>query len=403
MSTFSSTPAALRVLGTSVIARMPLAMLGIALLIHARDLTGSFTAAGLVAGAYATATGVGGPLLGRLVDRAGQLPVLMPSVLASAAGLAGAALLPHGTAPIVLVGLAAAIGLATPPLGACVRTLLPGLARDEGTARVAYAYDATAVELTWILGPPLALGLGALWSSGAALAAAAAILLAGTAAFAAQPAVRAWRPEPVTERTRGGSLDSAGMRTLVLVLVAAGVLFGAVEVAVAAAAEALGSSAAAGPLLGLWGLGSLAGGVVATRRGGGARSATGLAQVLALLAAGHVALIAATGSLALLGATLLLAGAAIAPTCASAYAMVEDVTPEGTITEAFAWLATALAVGAAAGAAGGGAVADSAGPAAACALAGCAGTFAVLVTLLRSRTLGGVADPAAIVPALAAA
>jgi MFS family permease len=58
-------------LGSSVVARLPLAMFSIALLVHARHLTGSFAAAGLVTGAYAGAVGVGGPLLGRLVDRRG--------------------------------------------------------------------------------------------------------------------------------------------------------------------------------------------------------------------------------------------------------------------------------------------------------------------------------------------
>ena len=52
-------------------------MLSIGLLVHAQHLTGSFAAAGLVAGAYAVALGVGGPLLGRLVDRRGQTPVLL--------------------------------------------------------------------------------------------------------------------------------------------------------------------------------------------------------------------------------------------------------------------------------------------------------------------------------------
>ena len=131
-------------------------MLGIALLIHARQLTGSFAAAGSSAGAYAVATGVGGPLLGRLVDRRGQTVVLLPSVLATAGLLAVAAALPAGTPLPLILALAAGIGLATPPLGACVRTLLPGLV-DEDTVRVAYAVDTTAVELTWVFGPPLGL------------------------------------------------------------------------------------------------------------------------------------------------------------------------------------------------------------------------------------------------------
>src|SRR5688572_4637883 len=90
----TSSPAVLRILASSVVARLPLAMLGIALLIHAQHLTGSFAAAGLVTGAYAVATGVGGPLLARLVDRRGQTAVLVPSVLATAGLLAVAALLP---------------------------------------------------------------------------------------------------------------------------------------------------------------------------------------------------------------------------------------------------------------------------------------------------------------------
>ena len=58
----------------------------------------------------------------------------------------------------------------------------------------------------------------------------------------------------------------------------------------AAAASASGAAPPPGPLLGLWGLGSLAGGVLAARLGGGARGAPGLALVLAALTAGHVAL-----------------------------------------------------------------------------------------------------------------
>ena len=75
---------------------------------------------------------------------------------------------------------------------------------------------------------------------------------------------------------------------------------------------------------------------------------------------------------------LLFAGAAIAPTEATIYAMVDHAAPAGTMTEAFAWLATAMAVGGALGAASAGIVADRAGPTAAFALAGGAGALAVL-------------------------
>jgi MFS family permease len=399
MSAIASAPGAARIFAISIVARLPLTMLSIGLLVHARHVTGSFAAAGVVTGAYAVSLGIGGPLLGKLVDRRGQTLVLVASAAVATPLLGVIAALPTGTSAGVLVALASAIGLASPPIGACVRTLFPGLVGDAGAVRAAYAADASASELTWIAGPPLALGLGAAWSTGAALTVAGAILAISTAAFAAQPASRAWRPAPTDgARPRGGSLRTPAMRTLVVVLVAVGVLFGAVEVAVTAATDALGSTAAAGPLLGVWGTGSLVGGILATRFAGGAHGAAGLTLVLVALTIGHLFLIPAAGSVLALAAVLLVAGAAIAPTYATVYAMVDDAAPAGTVTEAFAWLATAIAIGASAGSAAAGALADQTGPVAAFALAGAAGAAAVVLAMTRSSTLPTPAT-AAVAPA----
>ena len=84
---------------------------------------------------------------------------------------------------------------------------------------------------------------------------------------------------------------------------------------------------------------------------------------------------------------LLVAGAAIAPTYAASTRWSTQAAPAGTVTEAFAWLATAVGVGAAVGAAAAGRCSTTPGPSAAFALAGGAGALAILATLLRSRTL----------------
>jgi MFS family permease len=387
----STAPGARRLFVVSIVARLPLAMFGIAMLVHAQHLTGSYAAAGIVGGAYAVAIGVGGPLLGRLVDRRGQASVLVASAAGAAAALSALALLPAGVPLALPAALAAAAGLATPPLGACMRALVPALITDSGKQRAAYALDASAVEFTWVSGPPLALAVGAIWSTGAALAAGGAVLLLGTVVFAAHPASRGWRPAAVASRPRGGSLRAPAIRTLVLVLLAVGAVFGSVEVAVTAAAEHLGGAAAAAPLMALWGAGSLAGGLLATRLGGGAQGAAGLGLILAGLAGGHLLLAVAAGSAFALGTVLLIAGAAIAPTLATVYAMVDAVAPEGTLTEAFAWLTTATAVGTAAGAAIAGALADHSGATAAFALSGVAGVLAVLITIARATTLATTA------------
>ena len=374
-------------LAISVLARLPLAMLSIGWLVHVETLTGSFAMAGLVAGTLAVAQGIGGPLLGRLADRRGQTAVLATSALIAGGALLAGATLPAGTPAPALLAVAVLLGLATPPVGACVRTLLPGLIDDPEHLRRAYTIDATAVELTWAAGPPLVLLGGAVVSTGAALAAAGVVLVVATLLFAAAPASRSWRPEAELVRPAGGALRAAGMRTLVLILAAVGALFGAVEVATASAAEALGETAAAGPLLGLWGLGSLAGGIAAARAGGAARTGAGLVVLLGGLGTAHVALSAAAGSAVALAVAMLVAGVLIAPTLASPLAMVDAVAPAGTQTEAFAWLATAIAIGTSLGAAGAGAVAEAGGPGVTFALAGGAGLVAAAVALLRLRSL----------------
>jgi len=388
---FLSAPGARALLGSSILARLPLAMFSIALLVNAQRLTGSFAAAGAVSGAYAIAGAVSAPVLGRLVDRCGQTWVLVATATVAALALVATGVLPASTPALVLIALGAVAGLATPPLSACVRTLLPNLVPEPGRLPALFAFESTVLEVTFVLGPPLALGVGALWSTGAALASSGIVMLACTLAFAVQPASRAWRPDPSAPPRRGGSLGTPAILTLALIEVGTGVVFGATDVGVTAAAKALGSTAAAGPLLGLWGAGSLFGGIAATRLGGGAQRAGGLVLLLAALAVAHGALMLSTGSVLAIGAVILVAGATIAPTAATVYAMVDRSAPAGTHTEAFSWVETASSSGAALGAAVAGALAQAAGAPAAFAFAGVAGAVAVAIALVGAHRLDDAA------------
>jgi MFS family permease len=386
MQALRSTPGALRLFAISVVARLPLAMLSIALLVHTEHLTDSFAAAGAVDGSFAVSLAVGGPLLGRLVDRGGQTRVLAASAAVATAALVALATRPVGSSLVTLAALAVAVGLATPPLGACLRTLLSALVDDPDAAASAYALDATAIELTWIFGPLLAVGLATIFSTALALAAAGAVLLTGTLAFAIQPASRGWRPSADERTGREGALRPPVMRTLVIALLAVGAVTGSVQVGVAAATDAMGQATAAGPLLGLWGAGSLLGGLLASRLGSRVGRAGALTLFLAALTVGHLAMVAATSVVAL-GALLMVAGASIAPTYASVYVMADRAAPAGAVTEAFSWLATAAAVGGAAGAALAGSLVEQAGFAAAFGLAGVVGSVAVICITVRMNQL----------------
>jgi predicted MFS family arabinose efflux permease len=395
-------PAVLALLSTATIARLPLAMVFIALLVHVQRLSGSFAVAGIATGAYVSARAAATPLLGRAVDRLGQTLILLATASTAAGLLVTLALLPANTPRLVVIAIAAGIGAARPPISACLRALLPQVLTDLDELPAAYAVESIAFELTFIFGPPLALGIAAFWSTNAALAFAGVVLLVFTAAFAALPASRQWRPVAYRTRPRGGALRSAGMQTLVLILIAVGAVFGSVDVGVTAAAKALHSTTAAGPILALWGVGSLLGGVVAARLLGPA-TRTSLALLLLALAAGHLALVATTGSLVAMGAVLLFAGAAIAPTYTSMYTLVDGVTPAGTATEAFAWLEAAVSMGTSAGAACAGALAQGSGAPATFWIAGAAGSLALVIAIARGSTLtaGSELDacPAGLLPA----
>jgi len=113
--------------GLSSVARLPVAMLSIGLLVHTHAATGESAAAGLVAGACALAQGAGGPLLGRAADRRGQSLVPAAAALPCATALIVTTVLPHDVPVVLRVALAVAAGTSLPPVGACLRALLPAL------------------------------------------------------------------------------------------------------------------------------------------------------------------------------------------------------------------------------------------------------------------------------------
>ncbi|CAA9498946.1 MAG: hypothetical protein AVDCRST_MAG30-1794, partial [uncultured Solirubrobacteraceae bacterium] len=263
-----SQPQVLRLFGSSMVGRLPMGAIGLVLILHVREVTGSYAAGGLAAGCFALGLGVSAPVIGRVIDRRGQTRVIVAAAVIAAAALAGLAAVPESTPLAVLLVLATLAGAAEPPLGACLRALWPALAPGPDRLHAAYALESVAVEFTYVLGPLLIGGAVAAQSPRAALALCGALLIAGTIAFAATPASQA-APRGVVAGARplAGALASPGIRTLMLVYVCVATGFGVLEVAIAAFAEAEGSRAWAGPLLAIWGVGSMAGGVLAARAG----------------------------------------------------------------------------------------------------------------------------------------
>ena len=300
----------------SIVARLPLAMFSIGLLVHAQHLTGSFAAAGLVTAAYAVALGVGGPLLGRVVDRRGQTAVLLASAVVAGAGARRRSRCCRRARPRrSLVALAAR----DRRRDAAGRRLRAHAAAGRSRGAFAGYLEATAVELTWVFGPPLALLARARCSRPARRwRARARVLVAGDAGVRRAPGLARLAAGAEVARPRGGSLRAPAMRTLVLVMVAVGV-------AVRRGRDRRRRrrptrSAPPPPPARCWASGAPARCSAASwlARRGAARTGAGLVLLLAALAAGHLALVARRRQRGRAGrACSSLAGAAIAPTYAA--------------------------------------------------------------------------------------
>jgi MFS family permease len=378
--------AAIRLFAISIFARTPLAALGLLFIVRTKELTGSYAASGLVAGVASVANAVSAPGLGRLVDHRGQSSVLAGCGAATVVAVVAFAILPDGVPVVAPLAAAGITGAATPPLGACLRTLYPTLLRGRMLHR-AFALESAALEITYIAGPLLLLGLAAATSAATALLAAAAVLGAGTALFAVAPESRAWSGGGAGEPARrGGAIRSAGLRTIVIAIALVGATFGAIEVAVPAFCQAHDVTGATGPLLALWGLGSMLGGIAAARAAAPSDAARWLVVLLVGLAIGDMLLVPAS-SVELLAPLLLLAGAGIAPLLGTANSLIGRVAPDGALTEAFAWLSTAIGMGLAAGSSAAGALVDALGPSAGFATAAAAGLAACVITNARRASL----------------
>jgi MFS family permease len=346
------TPGILPVLLTSVVARLPVGALGLIYVLRTREITGSYAAGGLVAAAQAVAYGIGSPVLGRLMDRRGQTAIIPPAAIVGGLALAGFAALPDGAPLWSAIALASVAGAAVAPLSACQRAIWNDRLAPA-TRPAAYALDSVVFELVYIAGPLLLVtGVGA-WSLRAAAAVAAALAVGGSLAFAVTRLSREWRPHAERSDDPLGALRGAGVRTILLTLGVFAVAIAVIEIGVAAFTQRAGAPNTVGVMLGLWGVGSMIGGLVAGHLRATGDPARRLAWLMAGLAAATMP-IALARDLWAMGAAMVLAGLFIAPALALAFSLLSDIAPTGTVTEAHTLVGTGFGVGIAGGSALGG-------------------------------------------------
>jgi len=375
-----------RLAAFALLARMPFGVLPLSIVLLMRREDYDYGAIGAVLGAEALAVGLTAVFVGRLVDRMGQTPVLLTTAAITAVAIVteGAAIV-AGAPVVLLVAIAAVQGASVPPVSASMRSLWSDLVHEE-RLDAAYAFDSIALELVFIVGPLIAAGLATAWTPLAGMLLCAGLYSCAAVGFAGTPASRAWRPAESVERTRAGALGSTGIRTLVVAGSIAAISFGVLEVALTAFAEDEGSRGAVGPLVTVWAIGSVVGGLIYGARSWSSPPGRRFLVLTGLLGLGALPLPFAE-SLVAMGAFLFLTGLALAPLGATEYALIGTLAPEGTVTEAYSWQIVANVTGSAAGAFLAGILIEHASVDWALASASIACGLGLLVALAGRRTL----------------
>ncbi|MEV4535806.1 MFS transporter [Asanoa sp. NPDC049518] len=327
----------------AILARIPSVAAAVTLTLHVvGELHRGYFAAGLVATASTIGAAVGAPLLGRMVDRRGLRPVLAICTVAEGVFWSVAGSLPY---PLLLV-LALFAGVLMLPVFSVVRQSLAALVPPD-QRRPAYALDSMSVELSFMIGPALAVLMATTVSPHATMwAIGAGVVIAGTALFVFNPPVRAESEVATGPTPPRRSWLSPRMVSILAIAAATTLILGGTDVTVVAVLREADQVSWTGVVLALWGVYSLIGGFVY----GSLSRVPSLVVLLGVLALGTALVALAGPQWFLLALVLVPAGALCAPTLAAAADAVSHLAPPSVRGEAMGLHGSAITVGLALGA-----------------------------------------------------
>lgn len=349
--TVLAVPGALRFSLTALVARLPISISTLGIVLLVTGLGRSYGLAGALSASFTIFNGLSSVVQGRLLDRLGQAVVLPVVAALYGVGVVGLVTSMESGWPEPLAFASAALaGAAYPPIGSTVRArwsyVLAGRAADVQTA---YALESVIDEVIFVIGPTVATVLATQWHAWAGLGLALVTGVPGTLALAAQ---RSTQPVPHLGSHGSGprpTMPWGPVTVLAAVSLALGSMFAAAEVSTVAFSAEQHAKSYAGVLLACWALGSMLAGLV-TGTFAWRRSPASRVRVGSLLLALVMLPMPFVGSMVGMGVALFVAGFAIAPTLIASMAAIEQGVPAGRLTEGIAIIHTGLAAGLAPGA-----------------------------------------------------
>ncbi|MEO5874333.1 MAG: MFS transporter [Streptosporangiaceae bacterium] len=242
-----------------LVARIPLTASGLVLTLHVvNGQHRGFFDAGLVGAAATVGLALGAPFSGRFIDRLGLRPVLLVTTLAQLVFWVWAPFLPY---PLLLPGALVGGLLGLPVFGVirqCVAAAVP-----ESQRRPAFALDSMGVELSYMVGPALAVaGSTALGSNTTMMLLGLGLVGSGTALLVLNPRTRTEAELEFPETVPRRQWLTVGLITVLGTATAATFVLTATELCLVALLKDRGAQGWTGLLIGIWCFYSLVGGFV---------------------------------------------------------------------------------------------------------------------------------------------
>lgn len=373
--------------GAGLIARFPLALNSLGILLLVSITTGSYAQAGAFSAVFTLTAAFAGIFTSRLADRRGQAFVLNVIAPLGAIGLAGLVISVSAGLPIALSVLFTLVsGIGQPAIGSFVRARWVAVSPSPQIRRTGFAWESIADEIIFSIGPLFAAWAAVSIWPGTPLLTSALLLVGGGLWLARQK-----QTQPQVSRAEHVVEHRPAWRSFALWLVVAasvglGVLFGGFDVATVSFTEDRGTPELAGVILGLWAAGSLVGGLFFGSRHWGAPVAHQLRVTTTVLV---IVLIPVpfVSNTWFLGVAAFIGGLAIAPSLISVFSAAERVVDPPALTEGLTLIFAGLALGFATGSAIGGVLVDQFSSAAAFTLSWGGALLSAGVSLAAYRLL----------------
>jgi MFS family permease len=336
-----ATRAARQAIILGILVRVPLFAGWVVLTLHVvSTLHRSYGQAGLVTAVVTGCMAASSPWRGRLLDRLGLRRVVLPSIVVLAACWSVAPFAGYWVL-FILAGLA---GLFAVPTFSIIRqaviTVVP-----ESDRRTGLALDSVAVEISFMIGPAIGVWAATMWTTS--------WVLFAIEMFGVLAALLLWLVDPPLTAeavTSPGGMSrrrwfGAPFIAVCAAAAAATLVLSGTDISIVAALRSFHDSGLIGPVLSVWGLGSLLGGLI---YGALHRSIPAFVLLAGLSAATFPMAFAQNAwTLAVLA---FVAGLVCAPTVTATVDQLSRVVPETARGEALGWHGAAMTVGSGLGA-----------------------------------------------------